>query len=183
MRGRGWLIAFFLGLFGCTIAMPPQRSVVSTPVANELENQDTSSQDTSSQSADNQGIQGTVQRLSGDFMPRIGEPGIGDRSLQRRIEPVQTTVWIFSGRIPSQGSPRWSVSEARQHPALLQQVETDANGQFAVSLPPGEYTVFAQYEDELYLNGFLGDGSYATVQVEPGQTIELLLENTEAAVF
>ncbi|WAL60048.1 carboxypeptidase-like regulatory domain-containing protein [Thermocoleostomius sinensis] len=172
----GSLVAFALGLFGCTIAMPPQHSMDFNSVANKAE------QDTS-QRADDQGIQGTVQRLTGDFMPRIGEPGIGTRSPQARIEPVQTTVWIFTGRIPSHGSPRWAVSEAQQHPALLQQLETDANGQFSVALPPGEYTVFAQYEDELYLNGFLGDGSYATVEIEPGQTIEVLLENTEAAVF
>ena len=172
------LVAFALGLFGCTIAMPLQPSVVSNPVANEIENQGTSNPN-----PDEQGIQGTVQRLSGDFMPRMSAPGIGTRSPQRTIEPVQTTVWIFAGRIPSQGSPRWAVSEARQHPALIQQVETDANGQFSVSLPAGEYTVLAQYDDELYRNGFWGDGSYATVQVEPGQMIEILLENTEAAVF
>jgi hypothetical protein len=52
-----------------------------------------------------------------------------------------------------------------------------------VELPPGEYTLLAQYDDNLYLNNFLGDGSYGTVQVSNSQTSNIKLINTEKAYF
>ncbi|HEY9737391.1 MAG TPA: carboxypeptidase-like regulatory domain-containing protein [Trichocoleus sp.] len=123
-----------------------------------------------------QGIHGQVVRLSGNHMPGVG-PSSGSR------EPVQTCLWIFSGSIPAAGNPYWALSEARNHPALVTQVASDADGRYSVSLPPGEYTVLAEYDDSLYLNQFSGSGHFATVTVHPSQVSELNLHNTEAAYF
>ncbi|MEB3181775.1 MAG: hypothetical protein VKL59_22490 [Nostocaceae cyanobacterium] len=128
--------------------------------------------------SDTQGIQGSVVRLSGNQMPTIGVP----RS-QNPPQPVQTTVWVFSGRINSDASPFWSVNQAQKHPHLRQKVQTNPQGQFSVNLPPGEYTLFAQYGDNLYLNSFLGDGSFSTVQVTPNKMTETQLVHTEDAAF
>lgn len=156
---RSLLFSLSVVLLGCTASL--NDSDVSSSVIME-----------------NQGIQGVVRRLTGNHMPRIG-----DRPPGGTTEPVQTTVWIFTGQIPSHGSTHWAVSEAHQHSRLMKQVESDASGWFSVELPPGEYTVMAQYGDDLYLNAFLGNGNYATVQVALGQIVEVSLDNTESAAF
>lgn len=124
-----------------------------------------------------QGIQGKVVRVQGNQMPRLA-----DTFNEKAPQPITTNVWIFSGRIASQGT-RWSISEARQHPKLIGWVTTDETGKFSVGLPAGEYTLFAEDGDDLYLNSFLGDGNYGTVKVNKTQITETLLVNTEAAVF
>jgi hypothetical protein len=161
MMRRSLLFSLSIVLLGCITSTSLNHSDVSSSVIVE-----------------NQGIQGVVRRLTGNHMPRIGDRTPGDTT-----EPVQTTVWIFTGQILSYGSAHWAVSEARQHSRLMKQVESDATGQFSAELPLGEYTVMAQYGDDLYLNAFLGNGSYATVQVESGQIVEVLLDNTESAAF
>lgn len=124
-----------------------------------------------------QGVSGSVTRLQGNQIPGI------DRSNRATPpSPVSTQVWIFSGRIPGKGS-HWSVSEAEKQPNLVSRVRSDEQGKFFVSLPPGEYTLLAQYGDNLYLNSFLGDGSYQSVRVSEGNVTEIRLVNTEGAVF
>jgi hypothetical protein len=124
-----------------------------------------------------QGVSGVVTRLQGNRMPTV------DRN-NARLEPspISTAIWIFSGRIQGKGT-HWSVSEAEKHPNLLTQVRSDDWGQFFVSLPPGEYTLFAQYGSDLYLNLFAGDGNYASVRVSEGRITETRLVNTEGAAF
>lgn len=124
-----------------------------------------------------QGVSGVVMRLQGNQMPMVGR-----NNSRTAPSPVSTQVWIFSGRIPGKGT-HWPVSEAHNHPNLVSRVQSDNQGKFFVSLPPGEYTLFAQYGDNLYLNSFVGDGSYASVQVKDGQITEIHLVNTENAVF
>jgi Subtilase family len=77
----------------------------------------------------------------------------------------------------------WAISAAKQHPKLIGQAMTNAQGEFAIALPPGEYTLFARYGAHLYLNSFMGDGSYSTVEVKPGIASEVDLVNTEGATF
>ncbi len=129
-------------------------------------------------SAQPQGIVGTVQRLRGNHMPSTGS-GQSDRT----TELVSTKVWIFSGKVQNNYSVRWALAEAEQHPGLVGWALSDANGKFAVGLPAGEYTAFSQYADDLYLNNFQGDGSYTSVQVTKNEAADLLLLNSEDAVF
>lgn len=96
---------------------------------------------------------------------------------------VQTTIWIFRDRISSPGSPRWPVSQAQQHPQFEQKVESNAEGHYEIALPPGEYTVLAQYKDYLYLNAFQADGSFQSVLVAEDTVVDFDLVNTENATF
>jgi hypothetical protein len=116
--------------------------------------------------------------MSGDYMPSNTQQIVSNRT-----EYVQTTLWIFSARIPSTGSPRWPVAEAAHHPNLVCLVKSDPSGDYAIALPPGEYTVFAQEGDSLYLNTFQSDGSFSSVEVMSDQFVQLDLINTENAVF
>ncbi|MEA5572583.1 hypothetical protein [Calothrix sp. UHCC 0171] len=129
------------------------------------------------QSGQAQGVSGTVVRVTGNQMPSVGE-----NRQRSQPQPVKTDVWIFSGRIPAKGT-RIPVTEAKQNFQLVTQVKTDKNGKFFVKLPPGEYTIFAQYGSDLYLNSFLGDGSFKTVQVTEGKMTETRLVNRETASF
>lgn len=124
-----------------------------------------------------QGVRGYVTRLQGNQMPTVGS-----NRPKNKPEPVSTVVWVFSGRIQAKG-PRWSVDEGSERPNLVNRVHSDEQGKFFVSLPPGEYTLFAQYGSSLYLNSFSGDGSYASVQVVKGKVTETRLVNTERATF
>ncbi|MBD2036172.1 hypothetical protein H6F76_14215 [Leptolyngbya sp. FACHB-321] len=124
-----------------------------------------------------QGIQGVVQKLGGNQMPTVGS------TVANGPQPIQTTVWIFSGQISNPGSPQWPIAQARQHPSLLGWVKSDTKGVFSVGLPSGEYTLFAEYGANLYLNSFLGNANYQSVQVIKHQITELNLVNTEDASF
>lgn len=152
-------------LFVCLVGIPP---AVSLPLSNTPNAMLTPNQ--------SQGISGFVVRLQGNQMPKVGSS-----RPRTEPEPISTDVWIFSGRIPSKG-PRWPVAEAR-HPNLVGRVRSDVQGKFFVGLPPGEYTLFAQYNSYLYLNSFLGDGSYKSVQVVQDKITETRLVNTERAAF
>ncbi len=156
-------IALAVGLL-TAISLPVSQTLKGMPSPNQPSNQ-------------RQGVSGMVTRLQGNQMPTIGMS-----SARTEPSPVSTQVWIFSGRIPSQGT-HWSVSEAEVHPNLVSRVQSDVQGKFFVNLPSGEYTFFAQYGDYLYLNLFMGDGSYASVQVNEGKITEVRLVNTESAVF
>ena len=115
-------------------------------------------------------------------MPQIQPPNQAAIPARNQTEPIQTRIWVFSGRLPAQGT-RWPVAVAQSHPQLLGRLTSNPQGEFSAQLPPGEYTVFAQYGDDLYLNAFQGDGSYATVQVQSGTPTELRLVNSEQAAF
>jgi hypothetical protein len=142
-----------------------------------------------------QGIVGVVLSLRGDFMPRIlpeDEPVTTDS----KITPVATKIWIFAGKVrpspmknwpqefaPAPISPRLPLSEAVKLPNRVGWVMSDKDGRFQVGLPVGEYTLLAEYGDDLYLNLFTGDDYFATVQVKLQQITTVELRNTENATF
>ena len=130
----------------------------------------------------NQGIQGQVIQVSGDYMPHLSSQR-ADLSNDQPSNRVQTKVWIFAGQILGTGSPQWSVASAIHHPNFVRSVESDRQGHYSVSLSPGEYTVFAQYDATLYLNAFQGNGSFKTVIVNEGEIVDLDLVNISNAIF
>ncbi|NEZ63427.1 hypothetical protein D0962_11625 [Leptolyngbyaceae cyanobacterium CCMR0082] len=128
-----------------------------------------------------QGIQGKVIQLSGDFMPQIGATG----ESQNSQSALATNIWVFTGKIqPEILDPQWiSTVNARDHAQLLQVVESDSNGEFSIALEPGVYTLFSQNNEALYLNSFDGEGYYASVDVKTGAISAVELVNSEGAVF
>lgn len=163
-------------LLGC---MQPMSYADQTPQST-TQAQPTQAQSLQAKQTQHQGIKGRVLRQSGNFMPTIQEPGA--TRPRNKTEPVQTRVWVFSGRIPAKGK-FWTIAQAKQSPQLVKQVMSDRQGQFSVSLPPGEYTLFAQYGDKLYLNSFTGEGQYRSVQVKAGNSATIDLINREDATY
>ena len=119
-----------------------------------------------------QGIQGVVSSLSGNHMPT-------NEKLTGNSQTVSTKVWVFRGKINGTTSPQWSLEQAKKHPSLIGWVLSDAEGKFKVGLPTGEYTLFGEFDSYLYLNSFVGDGSYASVQVSPNKITDMQIVNTE----
>lgn len=126
---------------------------------------------------------GVVQRFVGNYMPiqpKYPEP-----------IPVSTEVWIFAGKIPAylvpkNMKPRWPIQEAERYPGLVTKIHSDAQGHYSVSLPPGEYTLFARYGEDLYFQMFQRcqyGSCYGSLQLKAGEVAEWYLDNTEEASF
>lgn len=178
------IISTFL-LMGCTNStssninapnLGGQPPVTSQPISQKIPTTD-QKESSEKKKRQKQGIQGEVAAISGNQMPMIG-------NIRKPSQPeaVQTTVWIFPGSIPAQ-TPRIKLSALQSEYKPIKQVKTDSRGNFFAQLPPGKYTVFAQYGEDLYLNSFAGDGTYSTVEVSANQMSQVRLVNSEKATF
>lgn len=129
------------------------------------------------QPSSNQGIRGQVLWLGGNQMPSPNVSSTGT------CKPIKTRLWIFTGQVAAPSKPTWPIREARNHPALVTIIESDALGNYNATLPPGEYTLLAEYGEVLYLNQFSSSGHFASVTVYPGKMSEFSLHNAESAYF
>ena len=118
-----------------------------------------------------QGVQGRVLKLTGNFMPSIGGPPGG------KTQPLAVPVHIFKGSLRPLAKPD------PKHPALVTIVQADKDGRYRAALPPGTYTVVAEIDGKLYLNLFLGEGTWGTVKVEKGKWIAWDIKDTSDAAF
>lgn len=95
-----------------------------------------------------QGLEGIVQIVKGDRMPSpdipLAEPAGYPTTvyIHRLTEVAQLRKMNKSGLYTNVPTP------------LVTSVTTDSSGHFAVELPPGEYSVFVQYENGFYANWF-----------------------------
>ncbi|MFM8314814.1 MAG: hypothetical protein ACKOA8_11060 [Deltaproteobacteria bacterium] len=118
-------------------------------------------------------LSGRVERWSGNHMPTRG--AITEAS---KTQPLQTKVYIFKGKVKSNGPTLEFSSDTQKVFAV---VNSDKNGSFKVQLPPGEYTVFAEIEGKLYKNSFDGLGNFSTVTMLDGKSsMENIIDSREA---
>ena len=117
-----------------------------------------------------QGIIGKVLWQSGNQMPSPDAPPSKGRGVQR-------TVYIYERTNGTQATTIDGVFHTNLQTALVTQVVTDANGNFAVSLKPGTYSLFTKEEKGLYANLFDGENNIYPVKVEEGQVtnVEFLI--------
>jgi hypothetical protein len=136
----------------------------------------TSSQSQEQQAAIKQGITGKVVWEAGNQMP---SPDAPPSSGGRR--GVQRTLYIHELTNGTQATTREGVFHTNIRTNLVTQVNTDADGNFTVSLKPGKYSIFSKEEQGLYANLFDGQNNIFPVEVKEGQltTIEFLI-NYEA---
>ncbi len=118
-----------------------------------------------------QGIAGSVLWQSGNQMP---SPGAPVRSSKRG---VQRTVYVYELTNGSQAQTEDGVFHTNIRTKLVTKVETDTAGNFAISLPPGKYSLFTKEEQGLYANLFDGEMNIFPVEVTQGQvtTVEFLI--------
>lgn len=121
------------------------------------------------------GLWGDVWFWSGDFMPIEYGGTIQPVSRQMRIyEPTS-----FEDVDRDESGPFFTNVRTR----LVTTVQSDRRGFFQVTLPPGDYSVFAVEGDRLYANGFDGQGNIYPVHVEDGKVSEVRFDITYEATY
>jgi hypothetical protein len=121
-------------------------------------------------------LSGKVEKWDGNFIPSRDA-----KAASSKILPLKTKIYIFKGKIKSEGNPTLSFSP--QVHKVYAVVNSDENGIFKVQLPPGEYTVFAEIDGKLYRNSFDGVGNFSSTLVVDGQSTEENITDSRNAVF
>ena len=114
-----------------------------------------------------QGIRGKVYWVAGNQMPSPDAPPPAPK-------PMKTTLYIFELTNRQQaksmdGGPFYSSLPTK----LIREVQSNAEGQFKVKLPPGEYSVFTKKGELFYANTFDQFNNIAPVKVLAGQFASL----------
>ncbi|MDO6390527.1 carboxypeptidase regulatory-like domain-containing protein [Pontibacter sp. BT731] len=117
-----------------------------------------------------QGIRGQILWEAGNQMPSPDAPPSQPRGVER-------TVYIYELTNSSQTTSQDGVFHTAIQTKLITQVKTDANGNFAVSLEPGRYSLFTKEEDGLFASLFDGDMNIFPVEVKEGEvtTVEFVV--------
>ncbi|GAB3824036.1 hypothetical protein GCM10028895_31770 [Pontibacter rugosus] len=114
-----------------------------------------------------QGVAGRVVMQSGNQMPSPNAPkSSGKRGVQR-------TVYVYKLTNGNQANTQDGVFHTNIQTNLVTQVVTDANGNFAVNLRPGKYSLFTKEEKGLYANLFDGENNIFPVEVQQGQVTDV----------
>ncbi|WP_299826289.1 carboxypeptidase-like regulatory domain-containing protein [uncultured Pontibacter sp.] len=117
-----------------------------------------------------QGIAGKVLWQAGNLMPSPDAP-ISQPS------HVQRTLYVYELTKGNQVKTTDGVFHTDIQTNLVTQVVTDANGNFAVTLKPGKYSLFSKEEKGLFANLFDGEMNINPVEVKQGQVtnVEFLI--------
>lgn len=117
-----------------------------------------------------QGIAGKVLWQAGNQMPSPDAPPSKGRGVQR-------TLYVYELTNSNQAKTIDGVFHTNIQTNLVTQVVTDANGNFAVNLEPGRYSLFTKEEKGLYANLFDGQNNIFPVEVQEGQVtnVEFLI--------
>lgn len=118
-----------------------------------------------------QGIRGQILWEAGNQMPSPdAPPPSGKRGVER-------TVYIYELTNSQQTTSTDGVFHTAIQTKLVTQIATDSNGNFAVNLKPGRYSLFTKEEKGLYAKLFDGEMNIFPVEVKEGEVtaVELLI--------
>ena len=105
-----------------------------------------------------QGIDGRITCYEGDRMPGIAKPADPGR-------PVKREVFIYSLTNQRDAVLHHGVFYDSLKTRLVKKTMSDQEGQFAIKLPPGHYSVFIKEEKGLYANRLDGSGNINPIDV------------------
>lgn len=114
-----------------------------------------------------QGIQGYVYLVSGNQMP---SPDIK----KTPSKGIRTTIYIYEltniSQVVQQGQqPFYSAVNSR----FIQDVQSNEDGSFKVSLPPGKYSLFTKKDTLFYANRFDEVNNISPVEVLPKEVTSI----------
>ena len=130
-----------------------------------------------------QGIAGQVLWIEGNQMPTIIDEKNPQNTPSRPApQGIKREVHIFEltnlGQASSNG-PFFSNIQTK----LVEKTETDEDGNFAVALPVGTYSVFVKEEEGFFANQMDGQGNINPVEVSQEQITPLTLEVNYKAAY
>ena len=131
-----------------------------------MENQEQAKEAQGQQAPIEQGISGQVLWVSGNQMPSPDAPPSKGRGVER-------TLYIYELTNASQANTTEGVFHTNIQTNLVTQVVTDANGNFAVSLKPGRYSLFSKEEKGLFASIYDGEMNINPVEVQQGQVTQV----------
>lgn len=127
-----------------------------------------------------EGVVGQVTWLEGNQMPSISEEGKKEKRTTIG-QPVQRTVRVY---------PLMKISDVALENGLFRsvaakpitEIETDENGEYAINLSPGRYSILTVEEGGLFASIFDGDGNIQPVTVKENEwTLLDIVVNYKAA--
>ncbi|ARS36744.1 carboxypeptidase-like regulatory domain-containing protein [Pontibacter actiniarum] len=113
-----------------------------------------------------QGIAGKVLWKAGNQMPSPDAPPSKGKGIQR-------TLYVYELTNSSQAKTIDGVFHTDIQTNLVTHVVTDANGNFAVSLKPGMYSLFSKEEKGLFASLSDGEMNINPVEVKEGQVTDV----------
>ncbi len=123
----------------------------------------------------NQGLQGQVLWLEGNFMPGPGQ--------DKKGKPVKREIYIYevinAKNLQEKGNQLYEMPD--QKPIAITQ--SDSEGMFEVTLPVGKYSVFTKEEGGLFANLFDGEMNLNPVLIEPQNFKEIVIKINYKAVY
>ena len=124
-----------------------------------------------------QGIEGIVQIVKGDRMPSPDLPLAAHAGYATTIYIHQLTA---ASQLRKADKTGWYTSIPTP---LVATVKTDSTGHFAVELPPGQYSIFVQYENGFYANWFNEKNQIGPAEVLENKVTKLKLLISAEATF
>jgi hypothetical protein len=112
-----------------------------------------------------QGITGKIVWVSGNQMPGPGKNNKPAEGIQREVHIYKPTTL--------QQTKRANGFYTEVQTELVAKVQSNADGSFTAKLPPGEYSVFTKERQGLFANIFDGQGRINTIEVKPGNFVEM----------
>lgn len=112
----------------------------------------------------NDGLWGTVSLMEGNCMPVVG-PGSTCRHC-----PVKRTLKIYAYANYMQATPQnLGGMYTSIGTTLIQEIQSDNDGFYQVTLPAGKYTIVSVEEGKLYTFGFDNEGGLSPVTITGGK--------------
>jgi len=127
------------------------------------------------QNSQDQGIQGIVLWFEGNQMPgfdREPDPGEG----------IEREIHIYELTKHNQGASV-GLFYTSVNTRLIAVAKSNNNGEFEISLPPGQYSLFVKEESGLFANIFDMDNNINPVQVNSGQFTKITLHVNYSAAY
>jgi len=122
-----------------------------------------------------QGVTGRVLWLSGNLMPGPGSKPSQGKPIEREI--------LFYAPVKMQDLSSANGLYKSVPTALEATVRSDEEGQFSVSLPVGQYSVFVKEPEGYFANSFNGDGFVNLVTVAQDSISEMTIKVNYRAVY
>jgi hypothetical protein len=126
-------------------------------------------------SAQHQGIKGKVVWVEGNQMPAPDT---------KRPQPagIQRDIYIYQLTPVSKAKQSGTFYSEVQTP-LVQVVKSRQDGSFAVTLPPGDYSIFTKENEGLFTNILDGSGNLNPVKVKPGEFSTMTIKIDYSAAY